>query len=287
MPLYSGAREELDGAMSSTADTLDPSVVSWTPWAVWPASGFEVHDLSGHVGLTQIDDSNFKVLTGFRFSGVEAQDDLVRRLVKSGVSDAEAHRRVDDARSYPVGVEDETDMASIPRFVRWFENTYGRHTLAAIIHDRLIVSKQANAGALGSDVLADRFFREMMKASGVPLFKRWIMWAAVAMRTRWAAGGVRRLTLALWLTAAVVGVTTAIGSLFAAFGTGNLFGWSGWALIATSLVLTVTCAPLWGRQWGASVIAAITCPWLLPAIAVAAFGWVIYLAIEAVLDRVV
>jgi hypothetical protein len=268
-------------------DTVSAPDTVWTSWAVWPSSGFEVHASDGHVSLTQVDDANFEVRTSFRYHDDGVERDLVDRLAASGVERAEAERRVDDARHYPVGLEDETDMASIPRFVRWFENTYGRHTLAAIIHDRLIVSKHANGGALGSDTLADRFFREMMRTSGVPLFKRWIMWAAVAMRTRWAAGGVRRLTLAVWITAAVIGTVTAIGSLMAAIGTGNLFGWSGWALIATSLVLTVTCAPLWGRQWGASVIAAITCPWLVPAVAVAAFGFVIYLAIEAVLERVV
>ena len=71
--------------------------------------------------------------------------------------------------------------------------------------DELIVD-EANGGALGSDSLADRFFREMMCTSGVPFFKRWIMWAGVALRTRWAAGGWRRWSILGWLLLSVLGV---------------------------------------------------------------------------------
>ena len=97
---------------------------------------------------------------------------------------------IEDARTYRFP-SDVTDMASIPPFMRWFVNNYGRHSLAAIIHDRLITDGAPNSGVLGSDSLSDCFFREMMGVAGVPWLKRWIMWSAVAMRTRWAARGWR------------------------------------------------------------------------------------------------
>ena len=102
--------------------------------------------------------------------------------------------------------EPETDLASIPTFMRWFVNTYGLHTLAALLHDNLIVDTP-NGGALESDTLSDRFFREMMRCCDVKFLKRWIMWAAVAMRTRWAAGGIRRVSVVVWGVLSAAGIT--------------------------------------------------------------------------------
>ena len=59
--------------------------------------------------------------------------------------------------------ENPTDLASVPLFMRWFENSYGVHTLAAILHSTSSSSEAQTDGELGSDTLSDRFFREMMK----------------------------------------------------------------------------------------------------------------------------
>ena len=137
--------------------------------------------------------------------------------------------------------------------MRWFESSYGAHTLAAVLHDDLIVD-EPNGGPLGSDTLSDTFFREMMKAAGVPWLKRWIMWAAVALRTRWAAGGIRRVSVFVWILLSSAGIT----AFFWAVGS-TLLDWNGpdvWLLLSIALPLPFVAAGLWGRQYGAGIIAA-------------------------------
>lgn len=253
---------------------------SWTPWKVAP--GFEVAAADGTVGLEQVDRKNFEVATSFRCVDERALDDIRERL--SGDHDPdEADRMLDDARTFQARAE-RTDLASVPRFVTWFEAGYGSHTLAAIIHDRLITSGEPNSGALGSDVLADRFFRSMMKASGVPLLKRWVMWAAVALRTRWAARGRRRLQVILWVLLALIG----IASFVAWLGTALLDWTDPWGLtpgqlLGMAAVLPFVAAPLWGRQVGAAAIGVVAAPWILPPALFALGGYCIYWLIESVL----
>ncbi len=159
----------------------------WRPWWVPGTTGFGVRDPLGRVGLLQISKKTFLVLNEFRFSDPDVIEMLTDHLVKNGMSPEAAQAAVDDARTFTPSEENPTDIASIPPYMRWFENSYGAHTLAAIIHDDLIV-ETADGGALGSDTLSDRFSREMMRSAGVPWLKRWIMWTAVALRSRWAAG---------------------------------------------------------------------------------------------------
>ena len=200
----------------------DPAHVapSWTPWRVVPTSGFEVDEPHGNVGFIQIDRKRFLVRDAFRFSDPAVEQMLVDRLVSDGKSADQARAAVDDARTFTPTAENPTDMASVPRYMRWFESAYGAHTLAAIIHDNLIVD-EPNAGALGSDTLADRFFREMLGSAGVPCLKRWIMWTAVALRSRWAAGGTRRFSVIAWIVLAIVGIVSFVWGVGAA-----LFDWS-------------------------------------------------------------
>jgi hypothetical protein len=256
----------------------------WTPWRVAPRSGFEVNDRKGSLGLEQIDRKQFLVSQSFRFTDEGAiLDDLRRKLAARSWDTAKIERAINDARTFTPAEENPTDMASIPRYMRWFENTYGLHTPAAILHDQLIRDKP-NAGALESDTLADRFFREMMGAAGVKCLKRWIMWAAVALRSRWAAGGRRRAFVCIWIVAAVVGLSsfvTALGS--AAFGWGHPIG-TGW-LWLIGLALPFASAPLWGRQYGGSLIAAIAALWILPASILAFVGYALYGVLEAATRR--
>lgn len=230
----------------------------WIRWAVLPDSGFEVygHTHGGMVPLLQVDRKQFEVGATFRFRNAVVEERVVRHLDSVGAFETDHQRREAFHSAARFGPEDEpTDLASIPWFMRWMINTYGRHTLAAIIHDKLITDK-ANGGALNSDVVSDRFFREMMHACGVPRFLRWVVWTAVAMRSRWAAGGVKRLKMILWGVVAAVGITSAIvliadGSYLRALGVG--------------LAGMIVGAVLWGRQWGAAVIAAIALPLIAPA----------------------
>ena len=113
-----------------------------------------------------------------------------------------------------------------------------------MIHDRFI-GGELPAGVTEAHV--DRYFRFMLKDSGVPWLKRWLRWAAVAMRTRYAAGGARRASVVVW-------------ALLAAFGICNLAGavvdWDPGRIAFFGVVLPAGASVLWDRQIGAGLIAA-------------------------------
>lgn len=67
-----------------------------------------------------------------------------------------------------------TDFASIPTFVRWVIPPFGRHAIAAVLHDWLYTIGQP--GRRGE---ADDIFREALKELGVGLPRRSAMHAAV------------------------------------------------------------------------------------------------------------
>lgn len=174
--------------VSTRTVSTDQANENWTPWVVTDGySGFEVDDPLGRASAAQVDLDHFVLTTGVRFVDEPTIAAYRRRLIESGSSSAQATEMVDRARHLGPG-EVATDLASVPRFMGWFEAPYGRHTLAAVLHDELIKSTP-NRGALGSDTLSDSFFRDMLGVAGVPFFKRWLMWAAVAARTR--LGGQR------------------------------------------------------------------------------------------------
>jgi hypothetical protein len=257
----------------------------WKPWNVAPDSGFEVHNASGKVGLVQVGPKHFTVTDSFRFRHARIVGDLEARAVGKGdppMDEAAAKAAVADATLFRPR-EVRTDLASIPRFMRWFESSYGSHTLAAIIHDELIVEKP-NQGALKSDTLADRFFRQMMRAAGVKPVKAWVMWAAVALRTRWAAGGIRRASVILWLLLAGTGITAAGWWL----GT-SLWSWRSPVdaryLLLVAVVLPAPSALLWGKQRVAAAIATAMALPILPAAVLAATGYGVYSVIELLASR--
>ncbi len=62
-----------------------------------------------------------------------------------------------------------------------------------------------------------------------------------------------------------------------------LLDWNGpdvWLLLSIALPLPFVAAGLWGRQYGAGIVAAAAALWILPAAAVAGVGYVIYLGLE-------
>lgn len=245
---------------------MDDQQRDWHPWAVCPQGGFEVFgpDSRGRVPLNQYDDRHFYVGAPFRFANDAVKERVVGHMRKIGVfaDDGQRAEAFDLAAGYRLPDDgsdgDGTDLASIPRPLRWLLDSYGVHTLAAVLHDKLIV-RQRDEGALKSDVVADRFFREMLHACGMPLFLRWTAWSAVALRTRWAAGGWKKIKVVLWGVASVAGIggTAAIAAQ----------GHPVWALLYGLALLGVAGA-LWGRQWGAAIFAAITLPWVVPALLV-------------------
>lgn len=74
-----------------------------------------------------------------------------------------------------------TDFATVPRVVTWLVPRFGTYTRAAILHDWLI-TEGIRSGAVSSRQ-ADGIFRRVMRESGVPVLRRWLMWTGV----RWTA----------------------------------------------------------------------------------------------------
>ena len=153
--------------------------------------------------------------------------------------------------------------------MRWFVSPYGLHTPAALLHDRL-VGEEAPEGS-GAD--ADRLFRDMLDALGVPLLRRYLMWAAVAYGTRWSAGGPRRIGIVAWSVLAAFGMLP----WRSAWRRGRCRGSrSRWSCRSPRV--------LWGKQYGGGVLAAGSGPWLaLPAL-IAALGYGIYWLLESALQ---
>lgn len=72
----------------------------------------------------------------------------------------------------PAGFE--TDFASVPRLPLAYLLTGNTAHAAAVVHDWLCV----NPGELATATI-DRVFREACEASGVPWWRRWLMFGAV------------------------------------------------------------------------------------------------------------
>ena len=246
------------GVDTSVVATSDAEHERWHSWVVPDTAGFEVFGAAaaGIVPLRQIDATNFQVGARFRFRDQTVEARVVHHLGKVGAfdNDVQRHQAFHDAAGYRPD-DGPTDLASIPRLMRWLVNTYGVHTLAAIIHDKLITT-EPNGGRLRSDVVSDRFFREMLAKCGMPFFLRWIVWTAVAMRTRWAAGTYKRAKMVLWALSSVIGI---VGSIWLAASDRWLVA------LAFGAAWLVAAALLWGRQWGAAVFAAIALPVIVPA----------------------
>ncbi|NNE95055.1 MAG: DUF1353 domain-containing protein, partial [Acidimicrobiales bacterium] len=209
----------------------------------------------GFIRLAQTTDTHFKLESRITYGGATGLEDR-----KPPLSDAswKLLRNLE-----PADLEN-TDLASIPAPMRWWVNTYGRHTAAALIHDRFIGIPEGLPQPLKDDGLGeehiDRYFRFMLADSGIEFIPRWIMWSAVALRTRFMRGGGRRLMLIAWFLAALGGFVGLLWALRA--------GEPAW--IAVFSFAPWPAAALWGRQWGAGMVASyVVFPFLLIPIALA------------------
>jgi hypothetical protein len=126
----------------------------------------------------------------------------------------------------------ETDLASVPFFLQWLVRSYGRHTMAALVHDELWES----TSTIPQLRRANRLFRHAMWELGVAWARRWLMWAAVTlgMLTRKWPG---RLVLGVWAVALVA----AGGTIAAANGT--MLSWSRmWVVVGIAAVVAAVAA---------------------------------------------
>lgn len=181
---------------------------------------------------------------------------------------------------FEIPEDDVTDLASVPRFLTWLVPRYGRHTLAALLHDHL----QDDTSV--SSERADVVFRDAMGDTGVPLSRRWVMWAAVALRTQWNLGGLRQARALLWV--AVFGlIALAIWPFLtvelAADGTGALASAGG--MVAAAIVAPIILSWVWGRLWPIGALGGVSLLlFALPVVlVVAALGT--YLVLEWLVER--
>jgi hypothetical protein len=76
-----------------------------------------------------------------------------------------------------------SDLASIPRLLRWLIPVNGRHRWPAVTHDKLYSTQGVVARAAGfakySRKECDQIMDEGMKVMGVPLWKRTLMYRGV------------------------------------------------------------------------------------------------------------
>lgn len=95
-----------------------------------------------------------------------------------------------------------TDFATVPRVVTWLVPRFGAYTLAAVLHDWLC-TEGIRSGVVSARE-ADGIFRRVMRESGVPVLRRWLMWAGV----RWGALADEQRRAGWWASApGVLGIS--------------------------------------------------------------------------------
>jgi hypothetical protein len=245
--------------MTNGGDSAQLQPPAEGPWK----NSFKIDDVKGGpIKLRQIGKKNFALKSNIYYGG------------ETGLAKADLDATtMEDVRTLPRGME--TDLASIPGPLRWFVGTYGIHTPAVLIHDRLIPTPKHLQGKM-TDQFADRYLRFMLQDLGMRWLKRWVMWAGVAMRTRWAAGGLKMLSVLVWVVAALAEMTT--------FAIAAVNGSVGWMIVAAIAIFVF--AGLWEKQYGAGIVAGLAAPWLLPPAVLAVIGLVVYVMLEFVLGWV-
>lgn len=77
-----------------------------------------------------------------------------------------------------------TDFATVPSFMRWYVNNWGRHGNAAVIHDWLYWEQTERSGYSRAD--ADQIFKDGMVVLGVGSTRRTLLYWAVRLFGWWA-----------------------------------------------------------------------------------------------------
>ncbi|MEV1295209.1 DUF1353 domain-containing protein [Pseudonocardia sp. NPDC049635] len=98
-----------------------------------------------------------------------------------------------------------TDFATIPQVLRWFIDRTGAHTRAAILHDWLVTDGIETGVVTHRD--ADGIFRRVLRETGTPFVRRWIMWCGVRYGSLW--GGRRD---GWWRDLPLVAATTVLAA---------------------------------------------------------------------------
>ena len=82
----------------------------------------------------------------------------------------------------------------MPAVLQWIVLRYGQHTLPALLHDQLVDNDLVH-----DRERADRIFRDAMGEQGVPIVRRWLMWAAVSIGTIVITRRWKLVPIAVWV----------------------------------------------------------------------------------------
>lgn len=229
----------------------------------------------GHPDGPEIPTGPFRKLASNRPAEV-----LLRQVSPRKFRLAQPFRYDDGQRQFEIKENDVSDLASVPKVLTWLIPRYGRHTLAALLHDHL---QKRELGVSSEE--ADTLFRNAMGETSVPLARRWLIWSAVALRTQWQLGGLSKLraggyALLYCLAGAVLGPALLVGTIA---------GWASLGMWATAaavvLVSPLVLCWVWGRHWmlgllGGYILFAISFP-----VTVVLMVAGIYMAVEWVVER--
>ncbi|MBT8492934.1 MAG: DUF1353 domain-containing protein, partial [Deltaproteobacteria bacterium] len=227
-------------------------MASTVPWR----GSFEIDSADESIDLAQTSAGEFKLGATITYVGDS-----------TGLEDVLDPDALQDIRQVSPTTLPRTDLASVPTALTWLVGRYGAHTPAVLIHDRLIGGELPEGM---TEVHADRYFRFMLADLKIPLIRRWLIFTAVALRTRFASGGLARLSLTLWILGSIAGHGVAIYAAVA--GT--------WWLFAAAALAPVLFAGLWGRQYGAGIVGAYSAPGILPPTLLGVIGYWVYWILE-------
>jgi hypothetical protein len=193
-----------------------------------------------------------------------AAEVVVRQVTPANFTLREPFKYVDRDRRFDVPEHDVSDFASVPGFLTWLVPRYGRHSLAALLHDHLQdhlykpgTPVPDDAEAVTSEE-ADTIFRQAMQYSRVPFVRRWVMWAAVALRTVFLSGTAGKVAVVAWaLLFGVLGLAWPTAVLIS-LGTDQV-GWQvPLLLFAAAVLLPVVLCWVALRRWRLTLISGLT-----------------------------
>jgi hypothetical protein len=193
-----------------------------------------------------------------------AAEVVVRQVTPANFKLREPFKYVDRDRRFDVPEHDVSDFASVPSFLTWLIPRYGRHTLAALLHDHLQDHLHRPGTPIPDDPEAvtsdeaDTVFRQAMQYSHVPFVRRWVMWAAVSLRTVFKSGPAGAVVVVLWVALfALLGLAWPVAVLISV-GTDQV-GWRVPLLLFGAAVLlpVLLCWLAW-RRWRLSLISGLT-----------------------------
>lgn len=165
-----------------------------------------------------------------------------------------------------------TDLATVPWYLRWFVPAYGRHSLAALLHDHLL-ENGARLTPPVDRVQADDLFLAALRDLEVPLVRRHLMWAAVNLETRLCLGGGARRAMQAWLGASLIGTITLLLAVIAG---------EPW-LTMGAIVAPFAGSLLWWPQLRIGLVAGYGAAILGPPAVVVTIAYAIYWASERAL----